>query len=154
MARLAAAFVAVLLIAAAPSYAAPDPAVSLLQEINAVRAKQGLKPVRREARLDRAARAHSKAMAEQNFFDHRGRDGKKVADRLAMVGYGFQVVGENIAAGMESPATVVKQWLLSRGHRENLLEPRATEAGIGYVAVSDDKYRHYWTFIVAEPAKP
>lgn len=133
--------------------AAADPAGDLLADINAARTKQGLAPVQPVAVLSKVARAHSASMAERGFFDHQGLDGKRIADRLTDAGYGFLYAGENLSAGMENPDTVVKQWLLSPSHRDNLLEPRAREAGIGYVVAPRGQYRYYWTLILAEPAK-
>jgi uncharacterized protein YkwD len=153
LARLAAAALAAALLAG-PAGAAPDPAAQLLVEVNAVRAQQGLGALKRDARLDRAAAGHSMAMAEKRFFDHRAPDGTTAEDRVTSAGYRYRLVGENIAAGMENAATVVKQWMLSDGHRRNLLEPRARDAGIGYVAGPKGEYRQYWTLIVAEPARP
>ena len=147
---LAAALCATLAVA---SPVAADPAADLLSDINAARAKQGLAPVRPAAVLSKVARAHSASMAERGFFDHRGLDGKRIADRLTDAGYGFLYAGENLSAGIENPDTVVRQWLLSPSHRDNLLEPRAREAGIGYVVAPRGPYRYYWTLILAEPAK-
>jgi uncharacterized protein YkwD len=91
-------------------------------------------------------------MAERGFFDHRGLDGKRVGERLTDAGYGFLFAGENLSAGIDNPDAVVKQWLRSDGHRRNLLEPRAREAGIGFVAAPRGPYRFYWTLILADPA--
>jgi uncharacterized protein YkwD len=153
MKRFAAAFAAFsLFLAVLPAVAAADPATGLLADINVARSQQGLSPLHLVARLSRVARAHSEAMARLGFFDHRGADGKEIADRLADAGYGFLFAGENLSAGIDNPDTVVKQWLLSRGHRANLLEPRAREAGIGFIAAPHAQYRYYWTLILAEPA--
>jgi uncharacterized protein YkwD len=140
-----------LLVAAFP--AAADPAALLLAEINIVRAKERLAPLRREERLDRVALAHTRAMVAGDFFDHRGKDGKRVGERLTNAGYRFSFAGENLSAGIEDPASVVRQWMGSRDHRENLLEHAATEAGIGYVTAPQGRYGHYWTLVLARPAK-
>jgi uncharacterized protein YkwD len=147
-------FVFAFLIALIPAIAAADPASSLLSEINAVRVKERLAPLKREPRLDRAALAHTRAMVAGNFFDHRGKDGKRVGERLADAGYGFLFAGENLSAGIEDPASVVRQWMLSGDHRRNLLEGEAREVGIGYVAAPQGRYGHYWTLVLAKPAKP
>jgi uncharacterized protein YkwD len=127
---------------------------SLLAEINAVRTKQGVAPLRRDPRLDRVAQAHTRSMVERNFFDHRGRDGKRVGERLIDAGYGFLFAGENLSAGIEDPASVVRQWMSSRDHRENLLDLQAMEVGIGYVASPQGRYGHYWTLVLAKPVPP
>jgi uncharacterized protein YkwD len=151
MVRLAATLIGVLLIAATP--AAADPVTALLADINAARSTQHLAPLRLVSLLSQVARAHSAAMADRGFFDHRGLDGKRIGERLTDAGYGFLFAGENLSAGIGNPEAVVRQWMLSDGHRRNLLEPRVREAGIGFIAAPRGPYRYYWTLILAEPAK-
>ena len=153
MVRFAAALIALCLAAAAPPAMAAEPAGALLADVNLARAKQGLAPLHLVALLSKVANAHSAAMARLGFFDHRGADGKRIAERLTDAGYGFLFAGENLSAGIGNPDTVVKQWLLSHDHRTNLLEPRARDAGIGYVAAPHGQFRYYWTLILAEPAR-
>jgi len=150
MVRLASALIGIFLVAASP--AAADPVTELLADINAARSRQDLAPLRLVSLLSHVARAHSAAMAERGFFDHRGLDGKRVGERLTDAGYGFLFAGENLSAGIDNPDAVVKQWLLSDGHRRNLLEPKAREAGVGFVAAPRGPYRFYWTLILADPA--
>jgi len=150
MLRFTAALFGVWLVAAAP--AAADPVTSLLADVNAARTHAGLAPLHLVARLSDVARSHSAAMARLGFFDHRSPDGKRVGERLADAGYGYLFAGENLSAGIENPDAVVKQWMLSGDHRRNLLEPRAREVGIGFVAAASAPYRVYWTLILAEPA--
>src|SRR5262245_45598355 len=54
VARLAAALLAILVLAGGPAAAVPDLAAQLLIEVNAARAQQGLAPLTRDPRLDRA----------------------------------------------------------------------------------------------------
>jgi hypothetical protein len=51
------------------------------------------------ARLTAAARTHAKAMAEQNFFGHAGKDGSRFSGRIKRQGYSYRAAAENIAAG-------------------------------------------------------
>ncbi|NVL43228.1 CAP domain-containing protein [Pseudomonas syringae pv. actinidiae] len=64
--------------------------------------------------LGTAAQGHSQAMANQNFFDHKGRDGRTPGDRAELAGYVGQQIGENIAAGQDTARKVVDGWLVSR----------------------------------------
>ena len=77
--------------------------------------------------------------------------GAGLVARIARVGYTYSHVAENIAAGQEHTASVVETWLLSDGHRRNLLNAEDVDAGIGYVDAPDDggrvSYRHYWVAI-------
>jgi uncharacterized protein YkwD len=145
---------ALLAIAPAAAGAKGDPESALLAEVNAARAARGLRALAPQRVLARVARAHSAAMAKGGFFDHLAPDGTDAAARVAAAGYAFAVVGENIAAGMADPKSAVTSWLASPGHRRNLLDPRAMEAGAGYAPAPDGRYRHYWTILVAAPAPP
>ena len=146
----------VLLLAAGPSAAGTtaDLEAALLAEVNAVRVAHGLRGLAPQRVLARVARAHSAAMAKGGFFDHRAPDGTDAPARVAAAGYAFALVGENIAAGMADPKSAVTSWMASPGHRSNLLDPRAVEAGAGYAPAPAGRYRHYWTILVAAPAPP
>ena len=80
-------------------------------------------------------------MVRHRYFAHVSRRGKDVVDRLYGVGYlggRFSwTVGENIAwgaGGRGSPRKIVKVWMNSPGHRQNMLSPRFRDIGIGVVA--------------------
>lgn len=51
-------------------------------------------------------------------------------------------MGENIAAGFSTPASVMQGWMDSQGHRENILNPHYREIGVGYYA--GGPWSHYW----------
>jgi uncharacterized protein YkwD len=145
---------------AAPAPAQADTAQSVLTAVNAARAKAGCGPLRLDSRLTAAARSHAKAMAEQNFFGHAGKDGSRFSSRIKRQGYSFRTAAENIAAGQRSVGQVVQSWLNSAGHRRNILNCRLTETGIAMVYQPDDKplrgsrqpLRYYWVQVFAAPA--
>jgi uncharacterized protein YkwD len=144
---------------AAPIPVAASPADTVLASINAARAKAGCKPLRFDARLMAAAKSHARAMAEQNFFGHSGRDGSRFPARLQRQGYAYRTAAENIAAGQTSAGAVVKSWLQSAGHRRNILNCRMVDTGIAVVYQADDKplrgsrypLRYYWVQVFAAP---
>lgn len=85
--------------------------------------------------LQRAARAHSKDMIRRDYFSHstKGRD-ESACERVRRFGYGFRFCGENIAWGsgtQGSPASVMRRWMNSSGHRRNILDGKFREIGIG-----------------------
>ena len=159
MRRLSSASVAALALALAPPVAA-GPADSVLSAVNAARAKAGCAPLRMNAKLSAAAKGHARAMAEQNFFAHTGKDGVRLPARIARQGYDYQSAAENIAAGQESAREVVQSWLQSKGHRRNMLDCQMTETGIAVVYQADDRpidgsqypLRYYWVQVFADPA--
>jgi uncharacterized protein YkwD len=110
--------------------------------INRERTAHGERPLRGNARLRRAAQAHSRSMAVRDYFGHDGAGGPgggTPLTRLRAAGYisstriGFEV-GENIAwatSTLATPRAIVAAWMSSPGHRANILNPRYRESGIG-----------------------
>ncbi len=125
-------------VAAAPTQTTTLPSFeqALLKEINATRAAYGLSQFSLSPALQSAARAHSAAMLERGFFDHRSPDGTSMADRVRKhyrtAGYARWSVGENLlAAPYEIDAReAVRLWLESPGHRRNLLARKFRQVGI------------------------
>ncbi|HEY9748031.1 MAG TPA: CAP domain-containing protein [Allocoleopsis sp.] len=123
----------------APSAAVPSPAIAEMettvqQRINEIRQEQGLKPLKNNARLAQVARNYSRLMAEKNFFSHTGPDGRNVGQRVQAAGIVYWIVGENLfkSVNIPSPAPVaVRGWMKSPGHRENILNAKYSETGVG-----------------------
>lgn len=116
---------------------------------NQFRAQNGLAPLKANLELNAAAQAHSADMANQDYFDHIGKNGSKPWDRAKLIGYEARSMGENIAAGQTTPESVVQGWINSPGHRANLLNASFTELGVGYEYLANDtgsvNYNRYWT---------
>ena len=104
------------------------------------------------AALGDAALVHSRDMASQRYFSHRGKDGGLAADRAAQAGYHWRRIGENIAAGQDTPEDAVAGWLSSPGHCANIMNRDFTEMGAAY-AVSSTRAvpRVYWTQVFGTP---
>jgi uncharacterized protein YkwD len=111
-------------------------------------------PLRASAQLDAAALAHSRDMARHSRMSHEGSDGSTPAERVARTEYTWRVVGENVAAGPTTPDEVMQGWLASPHHCENLMDPRFTELGVGFVFDPRSKSGVYWTQVFAIPRKP
>jgi uncharacterized protein YkwD len=132
--HVAAAFAAITVtfVLISPGVAAGSP--SFLAAINEARAAHGLAPLRFDARLQRAARAHSSDMVHRNYFAH-----GPFVSRLARFGVRGPRVGENLAWGVGAgadPRRIVQQWLASPRHRANLLRPGFRRVGLGLRAGS------------------
>ena len=112
-------------------------------------------PLTLSSKLTRAALEHSKDMARHSEFEHEGSDSSTPPQRATRAGYLWRTVGENIAAGATSAEEVMEGWLASPGHCENLMDPRFTETGIGYVVDARSESGVYWTqmFAVPRPSK-
>lgn len=118
--------------------------------VNEERRRAGLSGLRAEALLARAARAHSADMAARHYFSHQSPEGTTVADRVALTGYSFVVVGENVAWGQRDARQVMNAWMASRGHKANILSAHYTEIGVGVAA--DKRGALVWTQNFAAPA--
>ncbi|WP_433886844.1 CAP domain-containing protein [Pseudomonas vranovensis] len=108
-------------------------------------------PLAWNATLAGAAESHTRAMANNNFFDHKDRDGRTPGDRAELAGYAGQQVGENIAAGQDTPRKVVDGWLASPGHCANLMNPQFSELGAAYAVDPKSDAGIYWTAMFGAP---
>jgi len=88
-------------------------------------------------KLAAAALAHSRDMANRNYFRHTGKNGSQVGGRATRAGYDWRRVGENIAAGQGLPKQVMSAWLSSPHHRANIMYGRFAGMGAAY-AVNPD----------------
>lgn len=111
------------------------------------RARHGLGALRQDARLQRAAQVLANHMARQGRIGHEGPGGSRMADRMKVAGYTPCFGVENVAFGQNSPAEVVRAWMESPGHRKNMLDGRAADAGIA-MAVDGSGYP-YWAMVAA-----
>ena len=108
---------------------------------NQVRSAHGLAPLRENSRLRRAAAAHTTDMVAKGYFAHSEPSGDTLVDRLVGARYMRRssdwTVGENLAWGtgnLATPAAIMKAWMASPGHRDNLLRRSYRELGIGIAA--------------------
>lgn len=132
----------------------------ILKRVNDVRAKprtcgkesfEAAPSLSWKAELGKTALAHSKDMAEKDYFSHQGRDGSQVSDRASRAGYRWQRIGENIAAGQGSAAQVMAGWLASPGHCKNIMNPDFTEMGAAYATNPESTATSYWTQVFGTP---
>ena len=105
---------------------------NLLEAVNAARAQprqcgtqamSATTPLGWNDTLAGAAQGHSRAMANQNFFDHIDRDGRTPGDRAELAGYSGQRIAENIAEGLDSPRKVVDGWVARPRNCANWARP-------------------------------
>ncbi|HEY0336426.1 MAG TPA: CAP domain-containing protein [Burkholderiales bacterium] len=105
------------------------------------------------AKLGSAALAHSRDMANRNYFAHAEKDGSTVGDRAAREGYEWTAIGENIAAGQGSADQVVSSWLTSPTHCVNIMKPDFTQMGAAYVVNQASDTIIYWTQVFGTPPR-
>lgn len=128
--------------------------LELLSLINQQRISLGLGELGWQNQLAAAAREHSLDMACNDFFSHTGSDGSSPFDRILRQGYSYSYAGETIyggSGGYNSPQAALDAWMNSPAHRDILLSPTYTQAGIGYEYDAGSLYGGYFTAVFATP---
>jgi len=123
----------------------------MLTLINDARGDAGVDPLT-STLLGLVAIEHSKDMACRDFFDHINPEGENPADRVE-AGMGeeyappYRWIAENIGTRSTARAQF-DAWMASAGHRDNILDDRVDEVGLGCIHISrDSTYTHYWTAV-------
>ncbi len=160
---------------------APKPAVDAAEIekkvhalINRERKSHGLPALELDPALSRIARAHSRDMADRQYFGHVSPEGDDFSDRYRKAHYLCSVPvgsteylgGENIALNNlyssvmivngvahydwnseeKISRTTVRGWMDSTGHRKNILTPYFRKQGIGVHIAPDDRVYITQTF--------
>lgn len=123
----------------AVKYKADQYAFDVLDLVNAERGKYNLRPLSMARDLQGEATLRARELPVR--FSHTRPDGTKFTTIMSSTG---KIQGENFAAGQISPAAVVKAWMNSTVHRENILNPNYTELGVGYYETKSATYPYYW----------
>lgn len=119
--------------------------------INAYRKEKGLKPLKLNAELSNAAKAHSRDLAKWDRISHYGSDGSNPWDRVKRSGYNARLAAENVGTGQASIDEVFKGWKESPGHNKNLLLTDAEHMGIALVQDQKTEFKTFWTLVVGSP---
>lgn len=121
------------------------------EETNSARVKNGLPPLSWDADLYRMARTNSESMSRLGYFSHVTPAGKRLRERARDVGITrYRVLGENIAYnfGCDDPAAfAVERWMLSPGHRANILNAEFKAMAVGSFVAADGSVFITQTFI-------
>ncbi len=132
----------------------------LLRLINAARAEPrrcgaqsfaAAGPLAWEPVLGGVAEAHSRAMANGNFFGHLDGDGRTPGDRAELAGYAGQQVGETIAAAQDTPQQVLEAWLTIPSYCAALMNPQFSDLGAAYAVDPQSDAGIYWTALFGGP---
>ena len=105
-----------------------------------MRGGEGLAVLVQDPLLSQAASHHAQRMFEARQLSHDlgGNPGQRLDD----LGYVWATYGENIAWGQQSIEEVVNDWLISDGHRFNILNRAFVDAGFA-------RCQDYWCLIMA-----
>ncbi len=129
----------------------PPPGVKHLEKVedllfemtNQARVAKGLAPLIKDEELREVARAYSDDMLLRGFFDHVTPDGVAFHKRIGKAYHHWVFdIGENIwhddSYDPDKTRQLAKEifadWMESKDHRENLLDPDYTHLGVGVSA--------------------
>ncbi|WP_181411162.1 CAP domain-containing protein [Nocardioides humi] len=106
---------------------------AVLAKVNKHRAAAGCRPLVLKKKLRKAARRHSTRMAAAGTLSHQLPGEPDLGARISATGYRWSALAENIAVGQRTPKAVVRAWMGSAGHRQNILDCSMRHTGIGAV---------------------
>lgn len=110
-------------------YATDISTAKLLELTNEERKKNNLGTLNYSEQLAVAAEAKAKNMFELNYWAHYSPSGATPWNYILASGYQYEYAGENLAKNFLFSDGVVKAWMESPSHRENLLRPEYADVG-------------------------
>jgi hypothetical protein len=105
----------------------------LLDKTNLERQKNSLHTLNYSQVLSNAARIKAEDMFNDDYWSHIAPDGASPWDFILGQGYKYSYAGENLAKDFNSSNSVVKAWMDSPTHRDNMLNSNYTEVGFAVV---------------------
>ncbi len=121
------------------------PIEQLFLNINGARHLFDLAPLTNVPELNTAAHQQAIDMSLFGHTNHTGTDGSNPAERFLLFNYNGSYAGEATAWGFEQPRQAVEFWVNSPSHRNLILNPYATDVGVGYVYDTNSSNFWYWT---------
>lgn len=109
------------------------PVSSLVELTNQKRMELGIPALSWDEDLSEAARQKGLDMLEHDYWAHVSPDGTTPWVFFNNVEYRYQYAGENLARDFDSPEEVVKAWMASPKHRDNLLSQKYQDIGMAVV---------------------
>jgi uncharacterized protein YkwD len=104
----------------------------MFAKVNEERKKLAITELVWEPKLVPVGRAHATDMWKRSYFSHYSPEGKDVGDRLNEANIKYSFAGENLALA-PTTQTAHTGLMNSKGHRENILEPKFKKIGIGVI---------------------
>lgn len=109
----------------------------ILRLLNLERARAGLRSLRADPALQRAARKHSRIMADANQLAHEFGAEPPFNRRMALEGASFAASAENVAFNQTAEGAH-RGLMNSPPHRANILNPEYNTVGVGVIRQGDD----------------
>ena len=100
---------------------------------NQKRVEAGLSQLTLNMVLSNAAQAKGNDMIVKDYWAHVAPDGTEPWKFFSNFGYKYKYAGENLARDFSNASTAMDAWMNSPTHRENILNPKYKEIGIGVI---------------------
>lgn len=106
----------------------------VIQKINLERKKNNLPDLQSNSKLSLASVQKAKDIIDQNYFAHiNPSNNKKWSDFIFDNDYNYIIAGENLAKDFYDVEDLVKAWMNSPTHRENILNIDVKDTGVGVI---------------------
>lgn len=102
----------------------------LVAKTNETRLENKLNSLSENVLLAEAAQIKANDMTEKGYFSHTTPEGYEPWHFLNLVGYKYEVAGENLAVNFVDSGDVHKAWMKSSTHKANILKDKYQEIGI------------------------
>lgn len=136
------------------SYETHISSLELLEATNKQRVQSNDRPLALNDKLNAAAQAKANDMAARNYWSHVTPDGTSPWAFVDNAGYQYETVAENLAYGFDNSNEVLRGWLNSPEHRQNLLSNNFSDVGFGIAHADSYVGKGAQTIVVALYAKP
>lgn len=114
-------------------YAAQIAPEEVIRLTNLERQSRGLSSLKSDPLLTKAAARKAADMVARDYWAHVSPVGTQPWFFISEAGYSYRYAGENLARDFSDPAGVVKAWMNSPSHRDNLLSNRYQDIGIAVI---------------------
>ncbi len=104
--------------------------LEIFEAVNEARVANGSGELTLDTDLCKVADTRAKEIGTS--FSHTRPDGTKFYTAVDEMNISYTMVGENIAQGSDDASLIMKLWMNSQLHRENILNSVYTRIGIGY----------------------
>lgn len=114
-------------------YSSEISASTVIEKTNQQRAAIGLPALQFNSKLSEAAAAKANDMFQDQYWAHFSPSGKAPWDFMKAVGYRYTVAGENLARDFMHSDDMMRAWMNSPTHRDNIINPKYQDIGIAVV---------------------
>lgn len=101
---------------------------------NNERTAVGLSPLSWNSALSNSAWLKAQDMCAKDYWAHTAPDGATGWTFISQSGYSYTAAGENLARDFSDDAAVVAGWMISPGHRANIMNPAYRDMGVAAIS--------------------